>query len=172
VEPTVAPPGRASRREFFKWWVNGTIAVIATTLAVPLAGFYLLPALRRPRTVWNEIGPVEEFPEGEMRLVALKPLERRRWPESWGREAAWVVNRGNRFVAFNTHCTHVGCPVQWSPQARSFFSPCHGGAFDADGRVLAGPPPRPLDRYETRVEKGVVYAGPVYRVNERLERAG
>ena len=61
-------------------------------------------------------------------------------------------------------------PVNWSPQARRFFSPCHGGVFDADGRVLTGPPPRPLDRYEIKIENGVLFAGPAYQVNERLER--
>lgn len=74
------------------------------------------------------------------------------------------------FVIYHLHCTHVGCPVNWSPQAKRFFSPCHGGVFDPDGRVLAGPPPRPLDRYEGKVENGVLYAGPVYRVSNQLER--
>lgn len=28
----------------------------------------------------------------------------------------------------------------------------HDGIFDKQGNVVSGPPPRPLDRYETRVE--------------------
>jgi menaquinol-cytochrome c reductase iron-sulfur subunit len=34
--------------------------------------------------------------------------------------------------------------------------PCHGGAFNADGKVAAGPPPRPLPRHEVRVRDGQV----------------
>ena len=44
--------------------------------------------------------------------------------------------------------------------------------FDQDGRVLAGPPPRPLDRYELRVENGVLFAGRIYKVNDQLEQVG
>ncbi|MFQ6672701.1 MAG: ubiquinol-cytochrome c reductase iron-sulfur subunit, partial [Candidatus Tectimicrobiota bacterium] len=76
------------------------------------------------------------------------------------------------FVVFHTHCTHVGCPTNWSAQAGRFFCPCHGGVFDKEGRVQAGPPPRPLDRHEVRIERGVLYAGPIYMVDEKLERTG
>lgn len=41
-------------------------------------------------------------------------------------------------------CTHMGCPVK--PEGEGFLCPCHGGAFDAEGRVLRGPPPLPLPR--------------------------
>jgi Rieske Fe-S protein len=34
---------------------------------------------------------------------------------------------------------------------------CHNGRFDLDGRVLAGPPPRPLEKYScTRDPDGAV----------------
>jgi Rieske Fe-S protein len=33
-----------------------------------------------------------------------------------------------------------------------FFCPCHNGVFDKDGNVVSGPPPRPLDRFEVKVE--------------------
>jgi Rieske Fe-S protein len=82
----------------------------------------------------------------------------------------YVLNQGDeRFTLFHIHCTHVGCPVRWNAQAGRFFSPCHGGVFDKAGKVLAGPPPRPLDRYEYKIEKGILYAGRVYKVNEKLE---
>lgn len=172
MEPEPAPPYQAPpRRQFFKYLVNTMGALIAGTLAVPLGGLFILPSLRKPKVVWKEVGPVGQFAVGETRLVPLKPLERRQWPEDWGTEAAWVYRRGEEeFVVYDLHCTHVGCPVSWSSPAKRFFSPCHGGVFDQEGRVLAGPPPRPLDRYEVKVENGVLYAGPVYRVNRRLER--
>jgi menaquinol-cytochrome c reductase iron-sulfur subunit len=163
------PSNPPSRRGFFKYLVNGIGATIAAILAIPLGGFYALPALKKAKLIWKECGAVEDFTVGEIKLVPLKPLERRQWPEDWGTEAAFVYRRDDgSFVVYNLHCTHVGCPVNWSPQAKRFFSPCHGGVFDADGRVLAGPPPRPLDRYEVKIENGVLYAGPVYRVNKQL----
>lgn len=49
------------------------------------------------------------------------------------------------FTAFTAVCTHLGCVVAWQEQAGEFLCPCHGGRFSADGQVLAGPPPRPLE---------------------------
>ena len=45
-----------------------------------------------------------------------------------------------------------------------FYSPCHGGVFDIKGNVITGPPPRPLDRIEYKVENGeVILLGTVVR---------
>jgi menaquinol-cytochrome c reductase iron-sulfur subunit len=161
-EPAKAPYTPPPRRQFFKYLVNGIGAAIALILALPLGGFFALPALRKREPVWKEVGPTGDFAVGEIKVVPLKSLGTRRWPEDWGKEAAWVYRKSeDLFVVYDMHCTHVGCPVNWSAPAKRFFCPCHGGVFDADGRVLAGPPPRPLDRYEVRVENGVVYAGAV-----------
>ena len=170
LEPSIEPRCR-DRRNFFRGLVTSIGATITAILGAPLLGFYALPAFRKPESVWKECGAIEDFPVGEIKLVPLKPLAVREWPEDWGIEAAWVSRTGEQdFVIYNVHCTHVGCPVTWSPQARRFFSPCHGGAFDADGRVLGGPPPRPLDRYEVKIANGVLFAGRVYRVDDQLAR--
>ncbi len=51
------------------------------------------------------------------------------------------------FVAFSQSCTHLGCPVVYEAEERRLHCPCHAGFFSVDdGRVLAGPPPRPLPR--------------------------
>lgn len=56
-------------------------------------------------------------------------------------------------------CTHTGCEVKWNGESREYFCPCHDGIFDADGRVLAGPPPRPLVGYPIRVTETEVLLG-------------
>ena len=38
-----------------------------------------------------------------------------------------------------------------------------------DGKVVAGPAPRPLDRYETRVENGKLLLGPLHESTEPTE---
>jgi Rieske Fe-S protein len=51
----------------------------------------------------------------------------------------------NTYLAFSRLCTHNQCPVFYSAPDKQFNCPCHGGVFSAaDGRVLAGPPPKPL----------------------------
>jgi Rieske Fe-S protein len=38
-----------------------------------------------------------------------------------------------------------------------FYCPCHNGVFAKDGTVVSGPPPRPLDRFEVKIEDGILY---------------
>jgi Rieske Fe-S protein len=47
--------------------------------------------------------------------------------------------------------------VRWIPDTQRFFCPCHNGVFDKTGSVVSGPPPRPLDQYETKVENDQLY---------------
>jgi len=54
-------------------------------------------------------------------------------------------------VVFSRRCTHLGCPVTWREQSRTFRCPCHRGVFDPQGRVVDGPPPRGLDVLESRI---------------------
>jgi Rieske Fe-S protein len=53
-----------------------------------------------------------------------------------------------RVICLSGECTHLGCPVHFAAGAGRFECPCHGGAFSADGTVVAGPPPAPLARFE------------------------
>jgi cytochrome b6-f complex iron-sulfur subunit len=48
------------------------------------------------------------------------------------------------FAAFSAICTHLGCIIRWLPEKGEFLCPCHAGRFAGDGKVLGGPPPKPL----------------------------
>lgn len=63
-------------------------------------------------------------------------------------------------AAVSTTCTHLGCGVAWNAERKAFLCPCHGGVYGADGRVLAGPPPRPLARVPLAVAGGRVTVDP------------
>ncbi len=56
-----------------------------------------------------------------------------------------LVKVGNDkfFIAIGL-CTHLGCIPTYFPDKGKFICPCHGGQFDAAGRVLKAPPPKPL----------------------------
>ncbi len=70
------------------------------------------------------------------------------------------------FSVFSPKCPHLGCMVQWNDNVRQFFCPCHAGVFDAEGKNIAGPPPRPLDRFETKVENERLYVGRLMKSTE------
>lgn len=54
-------------------------------------------------------------------------------------------------------CSHMGCEVRWSESARRYLCPCHGGAFDAAGKPVAGPPNRPLAVVPVRIADGAIW---------------
>ncbi len=60
-----------------------------------------------------------------------------------------VHTSGDRFVAYSQKCTHLSCAVYYSAKNNRLECPCHQGYFSIeDGRVLQGPPPRPLPRID------------------------
>ena len=56
-------------------------------------------------------------------------------------------------MAISTRCAHLGCPVRYIRASQKFVCPCHGGVYDFQGKVVGGPPVRPLDRFYTRVRR-------------------
>jgi len=76
------------------------------------------------------------------------------WYVSTLSKGAWVSNRGGQIVVFDPRCTHLNCPFYWDKEKGIFQCPCHDGRFDIDGKVIGGPPPRPLDRLEYEIQDG------------------
>jgi Rieske Fe-S protein len=67
------------------------------------------------------------------------------------RGGAWVVLEADASVAaFVPICPYERCLYDWDGASARFACRCHRGYFAVDGRVISGPPPRPLSRYEVR----------------------
>ena len=65
--------------------------------------------------------------------------------------STWLVRQASGdLIAFDPRCTHALCAYQWSTDLDRFQCFCHDGRFALDGTVLAGPPPRALDRFPVR----------------------
>jgi cytochrome b6-f complex iron-sulfur subunit len=58
-----------------------------------------------------------------------------------------VLQAQDQLLAFSAKCTHEGCTITYQPAQSAMWCPCHDGRFDLSGRVLSGPPPRPLVKY-------------------------
>ncbi len=52
------------------------------------------------------------------------------------------------FRAFSATCTHLQCIVEYHSKDQLIYCNCHGGEYDVNGRNVAGPPPRPLTRFQ------------------------
>ena len=70
-----------------------------------------------------------------------------------------MIRTDEEVVAFMPSCTHLGCGYHWDKSKDGFVCPCHDSLFAIDGSVVAGPAPRPLDRYQVRVEGKLLWLG-------------
>lgn len=120
-----------------------------------------IPSTLRFKEGWTPVGAATAIPDGKITLVTVMAPVRDAWVTARAPVALYVRRSGLDFTVFDIHCTHLGCGVRWTPSAERFFCPCHGGVYNADGRVIAGPPPFPLYRYATRIENGTLYVGPL-----------
>ncbi len=60
----------------------------------------------------------------------------------------WTNKKDMPYIAFSGKCPHLGCGFKWRKHkvlGPVFLCPCHVSIYDASGRVLEGPAPRPLD---------------------------
>ena len=69
----------------------------------------------------------------------------------------FVIRQKEAFHVISAICTHLGCTVQYEPQADRIHCACHGGVYDPyTGANVSGPPPRPLRLFKVAVnETGV-----------------
>src|SRR5688500_6908172 len=60
--------------------------------------------------------------------------------------AAYVRGTSDKVEALSGVCPHLGCPVGWEPDKKSFLCPCHNSRFGAQGEIVGeGPALRGLD---------------------------
>ncbi len=59
----------------------------------------------------------------------------------------FIVRRGANLSAISAICTHHNCKLDAEPD-KTFYCPCHGSTFDANGQVTQGPARRNLPAYE------------------------
>ena len=63
-------------------------------------------------------------------------------------KAIWTNKKDLPYLAFSGKCPHLGCAFKWRNHkvlGPVFLCPCHLSIYDASGKVLDGPAPRPLD---------------------------
>lgn len=135
-----------TRREFTRYLVFASGAFAAGNVAV--AGWAL--ARDVPAGEPSRIVALDDVPVGGTHLF--------RYPHS--NEPAILVRTGDdEVVAWSQKCTHLGCVVYFSEEKQLLECPCHEGFFDVrTGRVVAGPPERPLPRIALEIRDGEVWA--------------
>lgn len=167
-----------TRRRLMTGTAHGMGALAAGAIGLPAIGFAIGPVFKRTQAQWEAVGRADGFDEN---TVARRMITTTAGIGEAGRTTVYVRKRNpavdtepgdrfNRFVAISSRCAHVGCPVNYVPASQRFICPCHGGVYDVRGVRTGGPPPRPLDRFYTRVRQGLLEIGPRFSVNSELQR--
>ena len=139
-------------------FVRGIGLLTAGVIGIPALITGLSPVLDRRRAGerWQALGPVDQFPIGDMRK-AVYEITREDWAESPRERGVYVLRKDtDDITVFSRNCTDLSCPVIWDPGSEWFLCPCHGGIFSMEGDPQAGPPSRPLYRYSHRVRDGML----------------
>jgi menaquinol-cytochrome c reductase iron-sulfur subunit len=153
--PTTTTPAKegVSRRNFYVGVIYGLGAVIASALGLPAAVYLLFPPKARKADEWVEIGDVTSLAADSPTEMTFRRNRVDGWKVTSEKATAWVVKHAdNSVLAFGPQCTHLGCAYHWDDGKTEFICPCHNSLFSIDGKVTAGPAPRPLERYETRID--------------------
>lgn len=126
-----------SRRTFLDLVLVFFSAMAGLAMAVP-GLMYLWPAARGGGAENVEIDGADAMAVGEAKMVQVAG------------KAVIVIRGASGFKAFSASCTHLGCLVKWDRENQELICPCHAAVFDADGRVVSGPPPSPLPAYKVK----------------------
>lgn len=148
-----------NRRSFLAGLLAAGSAMVSALLAIPLARFTLHPVLARTtEKSWSDVGSVDEFQNLDAPVKKLLMIEQRDgWRKIELKKPVYVSkDQQGHLIVLSAVCTHLGCTVPWVDTEKRFICPCHLGTFAADGKLLGGPPPRDMDRLETKVEGGVL----------------
>jgi Rieske Fe-S protein len=143
-----------TRRAFLINIIKSFFALIAAGAFAAL--WYIYPSTAKKRRLqYVFVLDDDELPKRGVRKVEFK----------YSVDDIEILNRAFLVVGekglnvFSPVCTHLGCYVNWDNNRKEFLCPCHGGRYNIYGQVIAGPPPKPLNRLPFKIESGKIYLG-------------
>ena len=128
------------RRDFVGWILGGGFVASVVSFLYPAFKFMLPPAI--PEASTNEVaaGKVQDLKSNSGKIV------------KFGSRPALLIRTGEtEWRAFSAICTHLNCTVQFQESTHQIWCACHNGFYDMNGKVVSGPPPRPLEEYAVHV---------------------
>jgi cytochrome b6-f complex iron-sulfur subunit len=141
-------PGRGnSRRGFLNLLLGASLVAWLASVVYPILRYL------KPLPLTGATGPArltrEELSKLEQNNFVIVPVS--------GRRVIVVETASQELLAFDAVCTHETCTVSYLPEQTTLWCACHDGRFDLTGRVISGPPPRPLAVYNVqRLPDGAV----------------
>jgi len=138
------------RRSFLSRAVTSGVALIGAALTA-LVGVTAAPKVRSAGRRWRRTISVFDVPPGGPVASVIAERQADGWYETRKQSVVFIDRDGDGYRAMSATCSHLGCRVRWDATSELYVCPCHGGAYDREGRVVGGPPPQPLQRLAVRV---------------------
>jgi Rieske Fe-S protein len=142
-----------SRRDFIKSATAAVGGLITVGIGIPAVAYLIDPALRESKKeLWVRAGKLADMPIGKPFPFSFTSVQVNGWERTASTYGGFVIRISespNNLVVLSSRCTHLGCNVNWHEETAHFICPCHDASFDAEGNVVDGPPPRPMDRFDT-----------------------
>ena len=153
MSSTPIPEPAGGRRRALIVFVNTALALVGGAFSALVGAFALRPPGAAGGGRWVRAGTTDDLKPDEPVARVLAVSRADGWYRERARQTVFLVWDGDKQIrALSATCTHLGCQVQWDAKGKKFRCPCHGGVYGADGTVLEGPPPRPLDTVEARID--------------------
>lgn len=128
---------RLTRRKFIHFILGGGLLAFLASAFYPILR-YLLPPTGTEESVSSVIAAKvgELVPNsGKIFRFGDKP-------------ALLILTEQGTYKAFSAVCTHLNCTVEYNPASKGILCACHNGRYDLNGRVISGPPPKPLPEFK------------------------
>jgi Rieske Fe-S protein len=123
-----------NRRQFAKFLVLTSLGMFVGNVWILVKSWLT----RKPSYPLRHVALTGEIPVGGVKLFRYPGPE----------DPCILIRRGeDEYAAYSQKCTHLSCAVYYARGEDRLECPCHEGYFSVrDGRVLQGPPQRPLPR--------------------------
>lgn len=123
-----------NRRQLAKFLVLTSLGMFVGNVWILVKSWFT----REPSYPLRQVARMGEVPVGGVKLFRYPGPE----------DPCILIRRGeDEYAAYSQKCTHLSCAVYYAREKDRLECPCHEGYFSVrDGRVLQGPPQRPLPR--------------------------
>lgn len=134
------PEVETRRRRFINFLLGTSLGATLIAIIYPIIKFLVPPRVAESAASSVVAGKVSELPPNSGKIFKFG-----------SRPGILIRTPTGEFRAFSAICTHLQCTVQYRPDLRQIWCACHNGHYDLNGRNIAGPPPRPLEKYVVNV---------------------
>lgn len=150
------------RREFVLVATAFLGTVMGTVVGLPAIGYLLHPALpgnSQGSEAKIEVGELANYEEGVPTPFSFVRTKINGWEKTANSYTVFITRKGDSVTVLSNICTHLSCRVKWESDRSLFSCPCHDAAFNPDGTVNSGPPPKPLPNYNDSItiEDGKIF---------------